>query len=208
MPTAVYRNGTQQRVPSCTGILADDVGGLIHWAWQCGVDGLDYRKMRDEAAKAGEVGHILVEAAVKQKIPVFPTDGARHLGEKCYKAFLDWQKQSKIRWTDSELSLVSENHQFGGTIDLIGTVPGSNSYVLGDVKTGKLYPKYLMQIAAYGELFRECTGYPVKTYHLLRFDRETGDFAHYQFDDLEDAWQGFQLRLKLYHLMAKLKKRV
>jgi hypothetical protein len=209
MPTATYRD-SKGRVPSVTTInnIGKESGGLIHWAWSCGMDGLDYRKVRDDAAMAGSIGHLLVEAAIKHTEPQFPTDGARALGEKAFRAYKLWEKQSRIRWTDSELALVSEKHHFGGTIDAIGIPHDSNQYCIGDWKSGGLYPEHLCQVAAYGALFTEATGHPVHGYHLCRFNRDTGDFVHAYFEDLEDAWNAFLLKRELYDLLSKLKKRI
>jgi hypothetical protein len=42
---------------------------------------------------------------------------------------------------------------------------------------------------------------------LCRFNRETGDFAHHYFAHLNEAWEAFVLKRKLYDLLATLKKR-
>ena len=69
MPAVIYRSKDGVRVPSVTTInkIGQPAEGLIAWAWQLGIDGLDYRQVRDDAAKAGEIGHRLVEAAIKQE---------------------------------------------------------------------------------------------------------------------------------------------
>lgn len=63
MPTQVYRLKDGTRVPSVTTIISrfKESGGLVHWAWQLGIDGKDYRKVRDEAADAGTLAHALLE---------------------------------------------------------------------------------------------------------------------------------------------------
>src|SRR5215472_12953621 len=213
MPAVIYRDKAGARVPSVTTInkIGQDSGGLIHWAWQLGIDGLDYRTVRDDAAKAGEIGHILVDAAIKNRLLIdedFPTSGARDMGMKAFEAYERWEAGTKIRWTDSELSLVSEKYRYGGTIDAVGIPEGANTYCIGDWKTGALYPDHLCQIAAYAHLFEECTGHSVKGAHLCRFNKLTGDFMHAYFEDLSDAWDAFLLKRQLYSKLAELKKRI
>ena len=54
----IYKKADGTRVPSATtylGVLAKPA--LIHWAWELGVQGLDYRKVRDQAGETGTLGH-------------------------------------------------------------------------------------------------------------------------------------------------------
>ena len=210
MPTAIYKLKNGQRVPSVTGIegIGKDSGGLIHWAWNEGMHGRDYRASRDAEAHAGEIGHIVCEAAIKRTTPEFPTDGAREIGMKAYEAYKRWEQQCGIRWTDAELSLVSEKYQFGGTIDAIGVEHGQNSYTIADFKTGSLYPEHLGQVSAYAHLFEECTGHPVRSVHLIRFHKQSGDFTHMTFggEAMEYAWETFLLKRELFDRIKKMKK--
>ena len=68
-PTA-YRLEDGTRVPGVTTITNKfkDSGGLIHWAWQCGIDGVDYRAKRDEAGDVGHLAHAAVDADVNPRI--------------------------------------------------------------------------------------------------------------------------------------------
>jgi hypothetical protein len=217
MPSAIYRIKNGSRVPGASTIskIGEDSGGLVHAAWQLGVDGLDYREAWGEKARIGSIGHVLMQHAIMGTTPTeedFPTDGARDVGKQAFSAYQTWREQTKIRWVDTEIALVSEKHRYGGTIDAVGIPEGSNSYVIGDWKTGGLYPSHLCQLAGYGHLFTEVTGHPVVGYHLCRFDRDTGDFTHAYFNEasetIKDAWSAFLHKRALYDLNAKLKKRV
>jgi hypothetical protein len=211
MPTIIYKLADNTRVPSVTTInkIGQDPGGLIHWAWNLGMNNMDYRQARDEAAEAGTIGHALVDAALHgteldmSKIAADVTDKA----ENAFLAYLEWREQTKLNIIASEVPLVSEAHRFGGCLDAVAKV--KSEYHLCDWKTGSLYPDHLCQVAAYGALWnehepeRKITGY-----HLCRFNKENGDFAHAYFSDLSDAWEAFKLKRQLYDLLAKLKKRV
>ena len=81
---------------------------------------------------------------------------------------------------------------------------------IGDIKTGKLYPDHLIQVAAYKHLW-ECN-HPLEPidggFHLLHFDKETADFGHKHFTELEGAWQMFLHLRAAYDLANKLKEKV
>jgi hypothetical protein len=97
---------------------------------------------------------------------------------------------------------------FGGTPDAIVV---NEKLALGDWKTSSaIYGDYLLQLAAYGQLWNEnhpelpITGGS----HLLRFDKQYGDFEHRYFEQLDDAWEAFKLMIPLYNLLKQLDKRV
>jgi len=66
MPTQKYMIDGK-RVPGVTTILGKykEAGGLIHWAWDLGMQNIDYRKVRDDAADAGTLAHAMVEATIR-----------------------------------------------------------------------------------------------------------------------------------------------
>ena len=211
MAAHIYRLADGKRVPGVTTIIGrfKESGGLIHWAWNLGKEGKDYREERDNAANAGTLAHSAVEAWIHQKEPSF--EGSAELVDRAklsYGAFLEWAGQTQLSVTHSEVSLLSENHRFGGTLDAI-LVRGTRA--IGDWKTSNaLYPEYLIQIAAYGKLWEENFPQDPITggYHLLRFDKTHGDFTHKWWGELETAWQAF-LRLRdLYEFDKELKQRI
>jgi len=203
------KDGT--RVPSVTTIISrfKESGGLVHWAWQLGCDGKDYRKVRDEAADAGTLAHAMVEAEIQGKL--YQPDGydteTIEKAHQAYKAYQEWKRQTQLRALETECPLVSEGHRFGGTLDAMFV---QDKLSLGDWKTSNsIYPDYLVQLSAYSILWRE--NYPTLPitggFHLLRFSKE-GDFAHHWWGDLREAEEAFLLMRRLYDLMDKLKKRV
>lgn len=204
------KDGT--KVPSVTTILGarKDCGGLIHWAWNLGKQGVDYRDVRDAAAKAGTLAHDMVEAYVHgETIPSFdevdPVEVEK--AEKAFEAFKEWADQTQLVITHSEIQLVSETYKYGGTPDAI-LVKGKRA--LGDWKTSNaVYPEYLMQLAAYGKLWEE--NFPDEPitggFHLIRFDKEYGDFHHRYWSELDAAWRGFLILREMYDIDRELKAR-
>jgi hypothetical protein len=213
MPTARAGYHTQdgKRVPSVTTIISKfkESGGLVHWAWDLGIQGKDYRQVRDDAANAGTLAHSLVEQWItKQPLKV---DGDEETTKKAYNAFnifLEWAEQTKLEVTDTEVALVSERHRFGGTLDAM-LVNGKRS--LGDWKTSNsVYSDYLFQLAGYAILWEEAhPDRPIEGgYHLMRFSKDFPDFGHHYYAELEDAKRGFLLMRELYDIKATLDKRV
>lgn len=202
-----------QRVPSVTTIISrfKDAGGLIHWAWQLGCDGKDYREVRDAAASAGTIAHQLVDDYIHGRsatpLPPEATPEIMAKAQNAFAVFKEWQSQTNLVVEQTELPLVSVKYRFGGTFDAI-LVKGKRS--MGDWKTSNnVYQDYLLQLAAYALLWEE--NFPDKPleggYHLLRFDKEHADFHHHFWSELEEAKRGFILMRELYDIVASLKKR-
>ncbi len=173
-PKAGYflKDGTT-KVPGTTTICSayKDSGGLIHWAWNQGKQGLDYRETRD---KAGDIG-TLVHAAVEAHIEGTPLPVLDDVSERAYRAFLRWQAQNNIEIIEQEIQLVSEEHEYGGTLDAVGVVDGE--HILLDWKTSKgVYKNYLLQLAAYAQLWNEnCPDRKItKGAWLVRFSKSDG----------------------------------
>lgn len=213
MPTFIYKTADGARVPSVTTInkIGQESGGLIHWAWNLGMDGKDYRTARDDAAEGGTVGHALVDAAihgVEADLSGYSPE-AQAAGQIAFGAYKEFMAQTRMEIIASEIPLVHQTLRFGGCIDAIGRGANGQLCVL-DWKTGNTYADHLCQVAAYKELWEENnpTQLVEGGYHLCRFNRDTGDFSHHFFADLFDAWSAFKIKRELYDLLAKLKKRV
>ena len=213
MAHPVYRNKNGDKLPSVTTVLSrfKESGGLIHWAWQLGMEGKDYRKVRDEAADAGTMAHLMVEADIRGK--EFP-DKAKYDKElwdkafNAYGAYLEWKNQTQLRSENSEVSLVCECHQTGGTLD---TILVQNKRSMGDWKSSNaIYLEYLIQLAAYRHLWEvNNPDKPIEGgFHLLRFSKENCDFTHHYWANLDEAWDAFVHMRALYEITKQLKKRI
>ncbi len=185
-PKAGYflKDGT--KVPGTTTICSayKDSGGLIHWAWEQGMQKLDYRETRDKAGDLGTSIHARVEARLNE-------DGR-----------LSWPGMTHIKVVEQEIQLVSEIFRYGGTLDAVG-VDDQGRHVLLDWKTSKgIYKNYQMQLAAYTNVWnenrrdREITGGA----YLVHFSK-AGEFLQalpYGVPEmpaspsLEDAWEQFK----------------
>lgn len=212
------KDGTQ--VPGTTTVIGrfKDSGALLHWAFNQGkaaqrgeINSL-YDK-RDEAAEAGTLAHAMVEKRIDGKDPEsvlvgIESEQIKTQARAAFKAYLSWESMTKLVIVEQEMQLVSEQHQFGGTPDAIGQINGELCLV--DWKTSNgVYQDYLIQLAAYKHLWEE--KYPDRPltggFHLCRFAKEHGDFAHHFYPNLDEAWEAFVLMRRLYDLDKRLKKR-
>ena len=203
------KDGT--KVPGVTTVigaqLAWNKGALMYWAWSQGRDGKDFRETKDVAADLGTLVHFWIEAEMRGKpTPTIPPEH-KEKAENAMIGFYEWRDAFKLESTGSEVSLVSEWHAFGGTIDYPCLLNGRR--VILDLKTSKdTYPDHRIQLAAYGQLWGENYDHPsdqIAGYHLLRVGKEDGGFAHHYWPSLSDEWEAFLLLLKLHGLQKKLK---
>lgn len=181
----------------------------MHWAWAIGKEGKDYREERDKAASIGTIAHEMVECHIRGAT----FDSSTYAGElvdrakKPFGAFLEWAASTHLKATETEVMLMSKRHRFGGTLDAMLV---NGKLALGDWKTSNgVYGDYLMQLAAYAVLWEENRPEQPITggFHLLRFDKEYGDFHHHYYTDLNDARSMFLLLRQAYEFDKKLKKR-
>jgi len=95
VPTIAYRIDGK-RVAGVTTKIGryKSADSLIHWAWQCGINGLDYR---EEKKKAGDIGtdlHNLAEEYIKGNEPFVSKDPVVH---HCFQQFLEWWNNYDIQ---------------------------------------------------------------------------------------------------------------
>lgn len=181
---------------------------MIHWAWNLGKEGKDYREERDKAADAGTMAHDAVENWIHKRPVVFDDSDVAKKAQIAFGAFREWANQTQLVVTHTEMPLVSEQYKFGGTFDAI-LVKGRRA--MGDWKSSNaLYPEYLCQIAAYAKLWEE--HYPNEPidggFILCRFDKTYGDFTQKWWGELDAAWDAFLHLRALYDLDKELKARV
>lgn len=206
-----YRNEKGDRLPSVTSILGrfKDSAGLLRWANN---EGLAGRKLYEDksATDIGTLVHSLVESKIHDAEPqAIPAEYLEPV-TSAFEAFTSWFDGSHLQIVATEVALVSEEWQFGGTIDSV-LRDNQGRLCIGDWKTSKaIYADYLLQLAAYGVLWNENAPDELKLtggFHLVRFSKEDGDFEHRHFADLEDAWTMFRLLRQSYELDKIIKRR-
>jgi hypothetical protein len=213
-------NVNGEKVPGVTTIIGrfKDSSALLYWAFEQGkaAERGEIEKLydkRDEAAAAGTLAHNLVEAHIHNEplpdISFHPEDLVKKAMQG-YDNYIRWQADNRIEILQQEVALVSEQYQFGGCIDAIGKDSQGKLCVLDWKTSSGIYTDYLIQIAAYRQLWEENNPFQPLTggFHLLRFSKDNADFAHHFWTELDDAWEQFILFRRSYDLDKKLKKRV
>lgn len=202
----VYKTEAGVRVPSVTTIIGIlNKPALMHWAWQCGVDGLDYRTVRDDAAGVGILAHYLIMCDLQGFTPntsEYTADDLKR-AEGCLIKYWDWYKEHKPTPLLVEAHLVSEKYGFGGTIDCL--VQRGKEVWLVDYKTGKtIYSEMVIQLAAYKALLEE-QGYVVNQTRILRIGRDENEgFEERQFNNLDKALELFHHCREIYRLQKEI----
>lgn len=226
-PKQGYRGADGTRFPSVTTILSrfKESGALMKWAYTTGREhgrlealGQDapasLYEVSGKAADIGTAAHAMVEAKIQGGEPfgvaaylTLPSD-QQEKARNAYQSYLDWESMSKLEIVEQEMYLVSEKYRFGGTPDAIGFVNGALCLV--DWKTSNgVYADYLLQLAAYRVLWEENNpDRPlVGGFHLCRFSKEHGDFAHHYYRELDDGWRMFALLREAYSFDSVLRRR-
>jgi hypothetical protein len=220
-PKGGYRLANGERCPGVTTVIGrfKEAGGLMYWAWEQGRNGFDFRETRDSAAEAGTIAHALVEYHITGKSDqeiahmIEEQRVAPEILEKAnqaYQNYLKWETQTKLKVIQTEMSLVSEKHKYGGTFDGVAVVEVEGERSLADWKTGGIYTEAIIQCAAYKNLWEEHNPEQpiIGGVHIVSFSREAGDFAHRYFGNVDEAWRQFVLLREAFDIDKRLKKRL
>lgn len=220
-PTQGYYNKAGDKVPGTTTVcgIVKDSGPLVGWAYKTGREHerlvsqgkpapRTLYEVVDKAADIGTLAHECCEADILGKpLPAIPPERVEPVMQ-AFNQYLAWKRQTRLEIVATEVPLVSELYQFGGTLDFVCEIDGV--LCLGDFKTsGGVYPEMLMQLAAYRQLWNE--NHPERPItgpsHLLRISKEAPDFAHHSYGDLSDAWELFLCARRAYDLKRLVSKR-
>lgn len=175
-----YRNSADKIVPgvtTITGVMNKPL--LVPWANKLGLQGIEVGKYVDDLAEIGTLAHYFVECHIKSQIegtevkPEIDDYSKNQIdaAENSFIKFLDWESKHEVKYIASELQLVSEKHQYGGTIDIYCEIDGKKT--LADLKTCKaIYSEHHTQVAGgYGLLLVE-HGYKVEDIIIIRIGRD------------------------------------
>jgi hypothetical protein len=206
----LLKDGSQ--VPGASTIckVGDDQSNLIHWAWNLGNSGKDYRKVRDQAADVGTVCHFLIECYFHGWEPDLgeyaPADIER--AQIAFANFLQFWNEQELTVLEPEVQLVSEAHMFGGTIDA-PSVDSKGRIVLLDWKTSSgIYTSQKLQLAAYERLWNENRPEQiVQRRAVVRIGKDRADdhSIEWMFSS-DNEWEYFKARLDLYYAGQRYKK--
>ena len=215
-PRAGYHTKDGTKVPSVTTILGrwKESGGLLQWAFKQGQSGAgSLYEQRDAAAEVGTIAHAMCDAHMRGNdcdaaLAEFkPSEEQAQKARTAFNAYTGWVRNQRAEIIACETPLVSEEHRFGGTPDFLVRIDGK--LAMADLKTSNsVYRDYLLQVAAYGLLWNETHEEKIAGgYHILRLGKDSPDFGHHYFAELDGAADLFLLLRRAYEMDLALKKR-
>jgi len=179
---------------------------LVKWANNLGLQGIDSSKYRDRMADIGTLAHYLIMKYLQKEKPDTSEYSKKDIdkAENCTLSFFEWEKSHSLKPILIEQPFVSEEYQYGGTIDLLAYVNGDLCLI--DFKTGKaIYPEMLYQLAAYANLLGE-QKYHIDKAIILRIGREESEgFEERSIIKLDVQWKIFLNCLNIYDLKKQEK---
>jgi hypothetical protein len=211
MPKIDYHLKDGTKISGVTTIIGSNVGWaknqLMYWAWKQGIEGKDYKEISDKEMSAGTIAHDMIDSELKEKEFKMPEVEKEVIekAEAAYLNWLEWKDRMKFEIEYSELSLVSEEYRYGGTIDFIPKI--NNKLSIFDFKTGSgIYEDHLLQVAAYQKLAQENGIETTGGIHILNLGKEDASFKHFYWQALPEAWEAFLCALKLHQIHKNLKR--
>jgi len=121
--------------------------------------------IKKQSAEEGTLLHNTVEALLRNEPIPIPDSIKSAVG-----AFQDFAAKNQIHPLKIEERVISKNHHYAGTIDVLAEVNGKVGVL--DIKTSLgIYRDYGMQTAAYIEAFKEDSSIPPLTSWVLRLDQ-------------------------------------
>ncbi|MFA5037501.1 MAG: hypothetical protein WC479_10050 [Candidatus Izemoplasmatales bacterium] len=180
---------------------------LIRWAWNCGIKGDDYTKVRDLAGEVGTITHLLITSELQNIVPDLSEYRQIDIDAAtlCLNSFHEWRKSHTLEVIHVEKFLVSEVYRYGGTPDFCGYVNGELE--LMDFKTSNgIWNDYFYQLAAYRQLEIE-QGNKVEKARILRFSKGNNvEFEDRLITQFSKEFELFRNCLNIYNLLKDMKR--
>ncbi len=210
-PHQRYHLANGDRVLGVTTILdVINKPALPPWANKLGHQGINSTEFLNHVADAGTLAHLLIQSRLtgaEQDTDGYDNDQVS-MAQNALASFRAWARDKVLETRHMELSLVSEAHRYGGTLDFHGTVDGVLTLI--DFKTSSaIYPEHLYQLAGYHQLLTE-NGYAVDEARVLQVGRTEGEeFTErvLSVPEIEPYFNVFLAASSLHHVIKLATKR-
>ena len=212
-----YHNAAGVRLPRVTTIcnLLDKTKFLLPWAYKCGLERIDYVKHREDLGDVGTLAHEYVISVLRglRDGTIYEVDTYEYTqfqierAKRSFDSGLAWIQKHEIRPIFTEHKVISEIHQFGGRLDLLG--PVDDLFTLADFKTGKwAFDSYFLQLAGYDIALEENEEFqklkqPIEQYLIVNIPRVAGDKFQVQTRRNIDLQREEFLHLRAIHEIEK-----
>jgi len=161
--------------------------------WRGKVGNKEANLVMREASKVGTRLHKLIEKALyNEKIGIKKTESKEVLA--CLEGFKEWALTRNPKPLGVEVTVVSREYGYAGTIDLI------EEGIITDWKTAaRLSPSYWIQLAAYANACRE-ESRSIDKVRIVRLDKTLGIFEEQEktVEELAPFWVAFRALLDFY----------
>ena len=204
MAHTIYKNESGKRLKSVTTIINGNLGwnkgALIGWTRKHCLNGEDSMQLLKEAGRIGTLAHIMIEQYVNGGSVCLDDYSPNEISQAktAYYSFYKWFEDNDVEFYETELKLVSEQYQFGGTFDAVCEVNGK--LVICDWKTtSDTYSEMLIQLGAYRQLIKENLDLNIRGVILLKLNKEENGYEEHKYNikDLNWGWKMFKLLLKI-----------
>ena len=201
-----YRNKAGDIVPGVSTIVGLlDKPALIPWANKLGLEGINSRAFSDNMSAIGTLAHRMIMDSLKGE----DTDTSDYTkdqidrAENSFLSWLEWAKKKEIIYELLEAPLVSEDYQYGGTLDFYGSIDGVLK--LADWKTGGIWKEHYVQLCGYYHLLEE-NGYPVPSQgQILGIPRTVDEkFQEVSYNCFDIGWELFRHLRQVYGLLKEI----
>ncbi len=204
-----YLTAAGVKVPSVTTIIGSNLGWnkniLLGWTRKKMNEGIDPLRIRDFAGEVGTVAHGFVEQHFTGKIfniDEYPAE-AVEVAHIAYRAFHTFNDTNDLVMEESEVPVVHEVLNYGGTIDWVGQLNGVRCMV--DFKTSSgVHVDHYIQLCAYRELYAHKYGEYLSEVHLLHMDKLTGNHQLHTMTNFAPYWRTFEILLELNQLQREI----
>lgn len=205
----VYKNSEGKRVPGVTTILGVmDKPALVSWANKLGLEGIESSKYVDALARIGTLAHYIIECYLNKELVDYGdyTENEKRTAENSVLKFFTWLESNKFEVIQTEMKLVSDKMNYGGSIDAYGILNGI--YTCLDFKTCKAcYPEHHTQVVAYSMLLKEA-GHRVDQIKILRIGRDEAEgFEEVTVGRIETHEKRFFTCQQLYEVNKELNRK-
>lgn len=181
---------------------------LINWAWNCGLKGEDYKKVRDVGGEVGTITHLLTTSELQNVVPDLKEFRQNDIDSAtlCLNSFHEWRKGHTLEVIHVEKPLVSEKYRYGGTPDFLGYVNGELELI--DFKSSNgIWNDYYYQVAAYHNLERENGYEQLKKARILRFSKGNNvEFEDRLVTSFSKEFDLFLHCLAIYNLLKDMRR--
>jgi len=200
-----------EQVPSVTTVIGGNLGWnknmLIAWTKKKALkEGIDSNTIVKESSEIGTLTHYLCENKINNTVPDIAPYSKEHLAKakNGYLGFCDWEKFWKpTKYTHCEVSLVSEQHRFGGTIDILAERNGGIHLL--DLKTSNhIHPEMVIQLSAYKRLYEEVYNVPILSQSIIKLCKDEPRYDFYPVNDAQDL-AGWEVFLQLLEVNKRKK---